>query len=158
MVQAGLDPKQNLWDKVYDFSDHDQTGKNWNIKNFDSDAKFWCPLGEAKNCCALDVESTPVSSLIVSAKSMVDNTIGLVSKFLSWNENKSGENLTRESTQRLSDASENISWLRNLCNDHFWIDGIVSTSSSVAKNIMDVLSIIKNSPMNPLEESEEDHE
>jgi len=52
MLKANLNPDQNLWDRIYDFSDTDKTGKNWSC------SYKMTENGEGKNCCEPMEEST----------------------------------------------------------------------------------------------------
>lgn len=52
MSKANLNPEQNLWYAVFDFSDPDKKNMNWSLLIPSEEGPTWCPLGQAPNCCA----------------------------------------------------------------------------------------------------------
>lgn len=51
MEKANLNPKQNLWFAVFDFSDESKKANNWSLLTTSEEESLWCPLGPAQNCC-----------------------------------------------------------------------------------------------------------
>jgi hypothetical protein len=52
MWKANLNPEQNIWYAVFDFSDPEKKFMNWSLFTPAEEGPTWCPLGPALNCCA----------------------------------------------------------------------------------------------------------
>lgn len=52
MWKANLNPEENLWYAVFDFSDPEKKFMNWSLLIPTEEGPTWCPLGPAPNCCA----------------------------------------------------------------------------------------------------------
>eukprot|EP00640_Fibrocapsa_japonica_P001871 CAMPEP_0113938360 /NCGR_PEP_ID=MMETSP1339-20121228/4809_1 /TAXON_ID=94617 /ORGANISM="Fibrocapsa japonica" /LENGTH=450 /DNA_ID=CAMNT_0000941455 /DNA_START=75 /DNA_END=1428 /DNA_ORIENTATION=- /assembly_acc=CAM_ASM_000762 len=56
MRQAGLDPKLNKWNLIFDFSDPDKKGGNWRFLTAEEEATagMWLPLGPCEGCISTE--------------------------------------------------------------------------------------------------------
>lgn len=174
MRKAELDPKHNLWKKVFDFNDSEKTGKNWSLVDLPPDETqddmLWCPMGEAKNCCELRIDNEKQTSSLLSSfttttsnsSSFVDAALNLTSHILPskfqeittcttqnrfHNAVVDEDNNDDDESKCDQDANSNFNEEPSIWAsyyEYFLVNNIISTSSNVIHNIFGWFPFVGN--------------
>jgi len=137
MSSANLNPKLNLWFKIYDFNDESNTtcDKNWRYLTREEEDTLWCPLGPAENCCPrIDAEQVKTGNAAILNGN--DSTIASLS-------NAAASMLVCKENQKMHDDS--MQHIQSSNNDRYYSSGNSSKNQSTTnttgndKNVNDSL-------------------